>query len=109
MKKLINDERWKPILMLLGNIAILEWIIFPGLTVASSFINMIAILGFIALFLYDLNYVKETWFTISEEEKLEEAKWKAEIERKQNELRDSLPNFKPTPPPPKKPKTKSIK
>jgi hypothetical protein len=79
MKKLFNDKRWKPILILLGNIAAFSWIIFPGLTVASTFINMLTVLVFIALFLFDLNYVKETWFTISEEEKREAEKWKEHI------------------------------
>ena len=79
MKKLFNDKRWKPILVLLGNIVAFGWIIFPGLTVASTFINMLTVLVFIALFLFDLNYVKETWFTISEEEKMEAEKWKEHI------------------------------
>ena len=79
MKKLFNDKRWKPILVLLGNIVAFSWIIFPGLTVASTFINMLTVLAFIALFLFDLNYVKETWFTISEEEKMEAEKWKEHI------------------------------
>ncbi len=82
MKKLLNDKRWEPILILLGNIAILDWLIFPGLTVASSFVNMLTVIGFIAMFLFDLNYIKERWFTKSEEEKALEAKWKADLEEK---------------------------
>ena len=87
MKKLFNDKRWEPILMLLGNIAIFDWIIFPGLTAASTFINMLTVLGFIAVFLFDLNYVKETWFTKSEEEKALEAKWKADLEKKMKQVK----------------------
>jgi amino acid transporter len=87
MKKLFNDERWKPILMLLGNIAIFDWIIFPGLTAASTFINMLTVLVFIAVFLFDLNYVKEKYFTKSEEEKALEAKWKADLEKKMKQVK----------------------
>jgi hypothetical protein len=87
MKKLFNDPRWEPILMLLGNIAIFDWLIFPGLTVASTFINMLTIIGFIAVFLFDLNYVKEKYFTKSEEEKALEAKWKADLEEKMEKLK----------------------
>jgi hypothetical protein len=87
MKKLFNDERWEPILMLLGNIAIFDWIIFPGLTAASTFINILTVLGFIAVFLFDLNYVKEKYFTKSEEEKALEAKWKADLEKKMKQVK----------------------
>jgi hypothetical protein len=87
MKKLFNDKRWEPILMLLGNIAIFDWIIFPGLTAASTFINMLAVLVFIAVFLFDLNYVKEKYFTKSEEEKALEAKWKADLEKKMKQVK----------------------
>jgi FtsH-binding integral membrane protein len=86
MKKLFNDSRWEPIFILLGNIAMFEWIIFPGLTVASTFINMLTVLVFIAMFLFDLNYIKETWFTKPEEEKIEEEKWKQKIEELQKEV-----------------------
>jgi hypothetical protein len=87
MKKLFNDKRWEPILMLLGNIAIFDWIIFPGLTAASTFINMLTVLGFIAVFLFDLNYVKEKYFTKSEEEKALEAKWKADLDKKMKQMK----------------------
>jgi hypothetical protein len=63
MKKLINDKRWGPILVVLGNIAALEFLIFPGLTLANTFINILSVFGFIAMFLFDLNYIKETFFT----------------------------------------------
>ena len=87
MKKLFNDPRWEPILMLLGNIAIFDWLLFPGLTVASTFINMLAVMGFIAVFLFDLNYVKEKYFTKSDEEKALEAKWKADLEEKMKQVK----------------------
>jgi len=87
MKKLFNDKRWEPILMLLGNIAIFDLIIFPGLTVADTFINMLTVLGFIAVFLFDLNYVKEKYFTKSEEEKALEAKWKADLDKKMKQVK----------------------
>ena len=87
MKKLFNDKRWEPILMLLGNIAIFDWIIFPGLTAASTFINMLTVLVFIAVFLFDLNYVKEKYFTKSEEEKALEAKWKADLDKKIKQMK----------------------
>jgi hypothetical protein len=73
--------------MLLGNIAIFDWLIFPGLTVASTFINILTVLGFIAVFLFDLNYVKEKYFTKSEEEKALEAKWKADLEKKMKQVK----------------------
>jgi hypothetical protein len=87
MKKLFNDKRWEPILMLLGNIAVFDWLIFPGLTAASTFINMLTILVFIAVFLFDLNYVKEKYFTKSEEEKALEAKWKADLDKKMKQMK----------------------
>lgn len=87
MKKFFNDKRWEPILILLGNIAILDWLIFPGLTVASSFINMLTVVGFIALFLFDLNYVKEKYFTKSEEEKQLEAEWNENLEKKMKQVK----------------------
>ena len=87
MKKLFNDKRWEPILMLLGNIAMFDWVIFPGLTAASTFINILAVLVFIAVFLFDLNYVKEKYFTKSEEEKALEAKWKADLEKKMKQVK----------------------
>lgn len=87
MKKLINDRRWGPIITLLSNIAIIEWLVFPGLTLANTFINMLALFSFIALFLYDVNYVKERYFTISEEEKALEAKWKADLEEKMKQVK----------------------
>jgi hypothetical protein len=87
MKRLFNDKRWEPILMLLGNIAVFDWIIFPGLTAASTFINILTVLVFIALFLFDLNYVKEKYFTKSDEEKALEAKWKADLEKKIKQMK----------------------
>lgn len=87
MRKLLNDKRWEPILMLLGNIAIFDWLIFPGLTVANTFINMLTVIGFIAVFLFDLNYVKERYFTKSDEEKALEAKWKADLEEKMKKIK----------------------
>jgi amino acid permease len=87
MKKLLTDKRWEPILMLLGNIAMFDWIIFPGLTVANTFINMLTVLVFVAMFLFDINYIKETWFTKSEEEKALEAKWKADLEKKMKQMK----------------------
>jgi hypothetical protein len=87
MKKLFNDKRWGPILVVLGNIAALEFLIFPGLTLANTFINMLSVFGFIAMFLFDLNYVKEKYFTKSEEEKALEAKWKADLEEKMKQVK----------------------
>ena len=107
--KLKNDNRWEPILMILGNLAVLDWLIFPGLTVANTFINMLTVLGFIALFLFDINYVKERYFTKSDEEKELEAKWKTDLEQKQSEFKDSVPDFQHTPPAHSKPKTKKTK
>jgi len=80
MKKLFNDKRWKPILVLLGNMVMLQWVIFPGLTTANSLINMLSVLIFIAMFLFDLNYVKETFFTKSETMSDEQIKQKLESE-----------------------------
>lgn len=87
MKKLFNDKRWEPIFMILGNIAVFDWLIFPGLTAASSFINMLTVVGFIALFLFDLNYVKEKYFTKSEEEKQLEAEWNENLEKKMKQVK----------------------
>lgn len=86
-KQFKNDSKWQPVLVLLGNLAILEWIIFPGLTVANTFINMVSVFIFIAMFLFDLNYVKLRYFTKSEEEKALEAKWKADLEEKMKKVK----------------------
>jgi hypothetical protein len=58
----------------------LQWVIFPGLTAANSLINMLSVLIFIAMFLFDLNYVKETFFTKSETMSDEQIKQKLESE-----------------------------
>lgn len=87
MKKLFNDKRWEPIFMILGNIAVFDWLIFPGLTAPSTFINMLTVVGFIALFLFDLNYVKEKYFTKSEEEKQLEAEWNENLEKKMKQVK----------------------
>jgi hypothetical protein len=86
MKKLFNDKRWEPIFMLLGNIAVFDWLIFPGLTVPSTFINMLTVLGFIALFLFDINYVKERYFTVSEEEKQLQAEWAEKLSKEEKKV-----------------------
>jgi hypothetical protein len=89
-KQFRDDNRWQSVLMVLGNLAILEFIIFPGLTVANTFINMLTVLGFIALFLFDLNYVKFTYFTKSEEEKQFQSEWN----EKKEEMEEKLKNQK---------------
>lgn len=91
VNKLKNDSRWQPVLVFLGNLIILEFIIFPGLTVASTFVNMLCVLIFIALFLFDLNYVKLTYFTKSEEEKQFQSEWN----KKKEEMEEKLKNQKP--------------
>jgi FtsH-binding integral membrane protein len=90
VNKLKNDSRWQPVLVFLGNLIILEFIIFPGLTVSSTFINMLCVLIFIALFLFDLNYVKEKYFTKSEEEKQFQSEWN----EKKEEMEEKLKNQK---------------
>lgn len=85
INKFKNDSRWRSTSVLIGNFLMLEWIIFPGLTVASTFVNMLCVSIFIALFLFDLNYVKLTYFTVSEEEKQFQSEWnkkKKEMEKK---------------------------
>lgn len=86
MKKLFNDKRWEPIFMLLGNIAVFDWLIFPGLTAANTFINMLTVLGFIALFLFDLNYVKGRYFTTPEEEKQLQAEWNKKLAEEEKKV-----------------------
>jgi hypothetical protein len=90
VNKLKNDSRWQPILVVLSNLAILEFIIFPGLTVSSTFVNMLCVLIFIALFLFDLNYVKLIYFTKSEEEKQFQSEWN----EKKEEMEEKLKNQK---------------
>lgn len=97
MKELFNDKRWKPILVLLCNLAMFEWVIFPGLTIANTFINMLTVLWFIALFLLDLNYVKLTYFTIPEEQKQLKADWKARVDEIQSEPRSPEPQESSSP------------
>jgi hypothetical protein len=87
MKNPFKHEAWGPIGVVLGNIAILDWLIFPGLTVSSSFVNVLSVILFIAIFLFDIDYVKFKYFTKSEEEKALEAKWKADLEEKMKQVK----------------------
>jgi hypothetical protein len=88
INKFKNDSRWRSILVLTINFLMLEWIIFPGLTVASTFVNMLCVSIFIALFLFDLNYVKLTYFTLSEEEKQFQAEWNKKKEKMEEKLKN---------------------
>jgi len=90
VNKLKNDSRWQPILVVLGNLVILEFIIFPGLTVSSTFVNMLCVLIFIALFLFDHNNVNLTYLTMSEEVK----QVQYELNEKKEEMEEKLKNQK---------------
>ena len=82
-----KHKAWKPIGIFLGNAALFDWVIFPGLTAANSFINILAVFVFIAMFLFDVDFIKSEYFTKSDEEKALEAKWKADLEEKMKKVK----------------------
>lgn len=61
MKKIFNKQIIIPFFTVIGTIAIFEWIVFPGLTTADTFVNIFAlIIGFFSLLnvFYSLQFDK---------------------------------------------------
>lgn len=90
LKKTFNNPVWSHILTALGVLAVIDWIVFPALTAPSTIFNIIGLLALIGTVIFVFYYVKDTWFSKSEEEKILETKWKEELEKKVKETRSNL-------------------
>jgi hypothetical protein len=66
----------------LGVIAVIDWIVFPALTAPSTIFNVLGLLALIGIIVFAFHYIKDTWFTKSDEEKRLDADWKFELEKK---------------------------
>jgi hypothetical protein len=71
----------------LGVAAVIDWIVFPALTAPSTIFNILGLLTFIGTVIFVFHYIKDTWFTKSDEEKRMEADWKTEVEKKMKEVK----------------------
>lgn len=70
LEKAFNRKTLEPFLIGVGTILLLEYIIFPGLTLANSFINLLCAGISIALIIFIITYLKiKLWdFTKTESE-----------------------------------------
>lgn len=70
LEKAFNRKTLEPFLIGVGTILVLEYIIFPGLTLANSFINLLCAVISIALIIFIITYLKiKLWdFTKTESE-----------------------------------------
>ena len=87
LKKTVNSPVWKHVLTILGVVAVIDWVIFPSLTAASTVFNVFGLSVAIGTSIFLFYYIKDTWFTKSDEEKDLEAKWKADLEKKVEETK----------------------
>jgi len=62
LKKLISKRLLEPILVVFGLIALLQWVVFPGLTEPNTFLNIVSALVGILCGIFVILYVKETFF-----------------------------------------------
>lgn len=58
LEKAFNRKTLEPFLIGVGTILLLEYIIFPGLTLANSFINLLCAGISIALIIFIITYLK---------------------------------------------------
>ena len=72
---------------ILGVVAVIDWVIFPSLTAASTVFNVFGLSVAIGTAIFLFYYIKDTWFTKSDEEKDLEAKWKTDLEKKVEETK----------------------
>ena len=87
LKKTVNSPVWKHVLTILGVVAVIDWVIFPSLTAASTVFNVFGLSVAIGTSIFLFYYIKDTWFTKSDEEKDLEAKWKVDLEKKVEETK----------------------
>ena len=66
----------------MGVIAVIDWIVFPALTAPSTIFNVLGLLALMGIIVFTFHYIKDTWFTKSDEEKRLDADWKFELEKK---------------------------
>lgn len=87
LKKTFNNPVWNHVLTFLGVAVVIDWIVFPALTAPNTIFNILGLLTLIGVSLFIFHYIKDTWFTKSDEEKHMEAEWKAELEKKVKEVK----------------------
>ena len=63
LKKSFSWETLKPFAIGMGSVLILEFIIFPGLTVANTFINLLCGTLLIGLIIFTITYLKDVFKT----------------------------------------------
>lgn len=57
-KKSFSRETLEPFLLGVGTILLLEFLIFPGLTIANTFINLLSAGTLIGLIIFTITYLK---------------------------------------------------
>lgn len=63
-KKSFSRETLEPFLLGVGTILLLEFLIFPGLTMANTFINLLSVGALIGLIIFIITYLKtKLWQT----------------------------------------------
>lgn len=60
-KKTFNSKIWKHILIVLGVVAVIDWIIFPALTVPSTIFNIAGLLVAAGTSIFVGVYIKENF------------------------------------------------
>ena len=60
-KKSFSWETLKPFVIGMGSILLLEFIIFPGLTIANTFINLISGTLLFGLIIFTVTYLKDVF------------------------------------------------
>jgi hypothetical protein len=93
LKKTFNNPIWNHILTFLGVVAVIDWIVFPALTAPSTIFNILGLLILIGTTVFIFHYIKDTWFTKSDEEKRMEADWEAEVAKKTKDIKKNLKNI----------------
>lgn len=87
LKQAFDSPAWTHILTGLGVIAIIDWVVFPSLTAASTIFNVFGLIAAIGTAVFVYHYVKDTWFTKSEQEQQLEKEWKEDLEKKVDDLK----------------------
>ena len=62
IKKMFLKKLWEQILVIFGCVAILDWIVFPGLSVSNTAYNLLSVFLTIIIIIflteYTVNYIK---------------------------------------------------
>jgi hypothetical protein len=57
-KKAFSMETLQPFIIGVGSVLLLEFLIFPGLTIANTFLNLISGIGLIGLIIFTITYLR---------------------------------------------------